>query len=91
MQPIAIALAIIAALGLAYGVGRHQGTAALQARLDAATVQAQAQAAETSKALAAAEQARRGLSQQLEDAANADPVLVPMCLSVERVRRIGKH
>jgi hypothetical protein len=72
-----------------FGTGWVKGRAALQARLDAQMAQAQTAALETSKALAVAEQARRTLSAQLEDAANADPIAVPECLSPGRVRRIN--
>ena len=81
--------ACLALLGAAYALGHRQGTAALQATLDAATVQAQAQAMETAKALAAAEQSRRALSQQLEDAAYADPVTAAACLPVSRILRLN--
>ena len=88
-RSLIIAMILLAALSSAYLTGRVQGRAALQARLDAATMQAQAAALETSKALAVAEQARRAISAQMEDAANADPVAVPVCLSADRVRRLS--
>ena len=86
---ITFALVVMAALGAAYVTGHRHGTAALQARLDAATVQAQAQAAETARALAVAEQKRARLAQALEDQASAEPVTVPVCLGPSRLRRIN--
>jgi len=83
-----LAVAFLALLGAAYVYGHHAGTASLQARLDAAAVQAQAADMETAKALAVAEQARAALSQQLQDAANADPVTVPVALPATRVLRL---
>lgn len=80
---------IAAVMALVFGAGWFKGRAALQARLDAVQVQAQAAALEATKALAVAEQQRATLSQQLEDQANADPVSVPAALPVERVRRLN--
>lgn len=88
-RTIAIVLVLAAAVGAAYLTGRVHGKAALQARLDAAVIEAQSTALEASKAIAAAEQSRRALSQQLEDAANAQPVASPACLPADRVRRIN--
>ena len=85
----ALALALVLAFASGAGIGWVKGRAALQARLDAQTIQAQAAALETSKALAVAEQARRTISAQLDEAANAQPVTSPACLPVERVRRLN--
>ena len=57
---------------------RHTAASLAQARTDA----------EASSKLAAAEQSARLLAQALEDQANADPAIVPQCLSVDRVRRL---
>lgn len=90
MTRLALAvLAVLAALGLAYGTGRHQGRAALQASLDAAQVKADAAAAEMARALAVSEQNRRAVAAQLEDAANAQPVAADACLPADRVRRLN--
>ena len=91
MNPLITAAIILGILGGTFFAGDRYGRQSLQARLDAATVQAQAQAAETAKALAVAEQTRRALSQQLEDAANAEPVSSPACLGISRVLRIDQH
>lgn len=88
-RSLSLALLMLAALGAAYLTGRVQGREALQGRLDAAIVASQAAAAETTKALAVAEQNRRAIAAQLEDAANAQPVTAPACLPVERVRRLA--
>jgi hypothetical protein len=88
-RSVTLALLLLAALGAAYLTGRVHGREALQAKLDADLVAAQAAAAETSKALAVSEQNRRTLAAQLEDAANAQPVTSPACLPIERVRRLN--
>ncbi|MGV8987835.1 MAG: hypothetical protein ACOH2H_16295 [Cypionkella sp.] len=72
-RSIALVLAVLGSLAGAYWFGGHQTAVAMQARLDAASVRAQAAAAETTKALAAAEQSRRQISQQFEDELNAQP------------------
>lgn len=82
---IAVA-ACLALLGAAYAIGHRQGTAALQARLDAATVAAQTAAAETASKLAAAEQARRAQAQAFEDQLNALPDTGAVCLPSEWLR-----
>jgi Flp pilus assembly protein TadB len=87
---LAIAVAAcLALLGAAYAVGLWQGTAALQARLDAEMVASQQAAAETTRALAVAEQQRARLARELEDAANAEPVSSAACLPLSRVRRLA--
>lgn len=85
--------ALIAALLVAfasgiYGKGRMDGKAALLARIEAAS-EAEREAVakmETQRLLIEAERDR--MARQMEDLANADPVLVPQCLSVDRVRRL---
>lgn len=76
---------IIAAFGSGYLLSQKL----FQAKLDAQMIAAQEQALETSRFLAAAEQARLQLSQQLEDQANEAPVTAPACLPVDRVRRLN--
>ncbi len=84
-----VSVALLALAVAAYGRGVHDGRAALKAALDAATVEKQAAQSEATKALSVAEQARRRLSTQLEDAANAHPVTAAACLPAERVRRLS--
>lgn len=60
-----------------------------QAKLDAKTVIVQEQALESARFLAAAEQVRLRLAQQLEDQANEAPITAPTCLPVDRVRRLN--
>jgi hypothetical protein len=80
---IALAL-IIALIGGAYIKGRADN----EARHTAASLAQSRADAEASSKLAAAEQSARLLAQALEDQANADPAVVPQCLSVDRVRRL---
>ena len=92
MMPRAwLALAVLALLASAYGWGRHDGRALLQARIDAVAVQQAAADAQASARLAADEQRARDLARSLEDAAYAEPVTVPVCLSVDRVRRLNQR
>ena len=88
MITIGVAFALAVAI---FWAGDRHGAGRVQAALDAATVAAQAQAMETAKALAVAEQARRALSQALEDAANAEPVTVPAALPLSRVLRLQQR
>lgn len=74
---------------IAFGSGWILSQKLFQAKLDAQMVAAQEQALETSRFLAAAEQARLQLSQQLEDQANEAPVTAPACFPVDRVRRLN--
>lgn len=86
---LAFAAAFLALLAASYGFGHRNATVAFQARLDAAARVAQAQAIETAKALAAAEDQRRALQQSLEDAAIAEPVANAECLPASRVIRLN--
>ena len=81
--------AVLLSLGAAGWTGWHFRGVSDQAALDAAKVAAQAQAAETARVLAVAEQERRALSQQLEDQANADPVTTTAALPRARVVRLN--
>ena len=88
MNPWAI-LAAVACLGAAFVGGYLKGGADNEAHHIAADlVEAKRSAAATAD-LAADEQLRRLAANALEDQANADPVAVPVCLSVDRVRRIN--
>ena len=88
MKPWLIIAALVLA-GLTGAQGYRMGSAANEARhVASALAQAQADAVAARK-LAAAEQEARLLAQALEDQAYADPVAVPVCLSVDRVRRLN--
>jgi signal transduction histidine kinase len=83
-----IAALLMAFSGTLYGKGRVDGKHALAARI-AAAVEGQREAVakmETQRLLIEAERDR--MARELEDLANADPVLVPQCLFVDRVRRV---
>lgn len=85
-----IAALLVAFSGALYGKGRVDGKHALEARI-AAAVEGQREAVakmETQRLLIEAERDR--MARELEDMANADPVLVPQCLSVDRVRRLDR-
>lgn len=87
-HPYAIIGGLLLALG-AGGAGYVKGQRDNEARhVAAALVQAEADA-EAARKLAAAEQEARLLARELEDRAYADPVAVPLCLSVDRVRRLN--
>jgi hypothetical protein len=83
---------ILAALLLAMGVGAGgyiKGGADNEARHVATALKQAVRDADATRALAAAEQKARLLARELEDLAYADPVAVPECLSVDRVRRLN--
>jgi hypothetical protein len=80
---------LLGAIILAFSSGYLLNQKLFQAKLDAQMVSAQAQALETSRFLAAAEQKRLQLTQQLEDQANEAPVTSPACLPVDRVQRLN--
>lgn len=81
MIRLATAVAVtLALLGAAYGLGRVQGRAALQARLDAAQVKADATDKADMRDLALAEQAIRRTATHTEDAIHAAPDLSGVCL-----------
>ncbi len=77
-RAIAVTLAVLILLMGAYVKGRHDEALAATARAYAAQTKAHA-----------AEQSRHRGALKLEDAANADPVSVPTCLSADRVRRLS--
>ena len=89
--------ATLVALACAYGWGRYDGGRMAHA---AHAQAAQAAMAQTMRAaeLASRKEAERlaleaeltALAQTLEDEAHADPVRVPECLSVDRVRRLNR-
>lgn len=90
MMPRAwLALAVAALIAAAYGWGRYDGHTLLQASIDAASVKQAVADAQASARLAAEEQRARDFARSLEDAAHEDPVAVPVCLSVDRVRRLN--
>jgi hypothetical protein len=95
-RALLITAALLVALGLAYAKGRGDGVDQMQAAQDAATVKALAERDALALDLIAAERKRltaendrRVMAQDLEDQANAEPVLVPECLSTGRVRRLN--
>jgi hypothetical protein len=79
-RSIALALLMLAALGAAYLTGRVHGREALQAKLDAAQVRADAAAANDTRELAKAEQAARAASQSFEDQLYAKPDTGGVCI-----------
>lgn len=88
MKPWLIIAALVLA-GLTGVQGYRMGSVANEARhVASALAQAKADAVAARK-LASAEQEARLLAQALEDQAYADPVAVPQCLSVDRVRRLN--
>lgn len=82
----AMAALFLIVLGSAYARGRIDGKHALQSRLDAAQVQADAATAETSRALMIAERTRREQAQQFEDQLNALPDNGAVCVDAGWVR-----
>ncbi len=88
MNPWPILAALLLALGAGAG-GYLKGGADNEARHTAAALEQASRVASATADLAADEQLRRLAGQAMEDQANADPVAVPMCLSVDRVRRIN--
>lgn len=76
---LAVALAL-ALLGAAYGAGWRMGRVALQGRLDAAQVKADATNANDARELAASEQRRNIAGRQTEDAIHAATDLPGVCL-----------
>lgn len=81
MIRLAAAVAVtLALLGAAFGLGRVQGTAALQARLDAAQVKADATEKAEMRDLAIAEQAQRRTATATEDTIHAATDLSGVCL-----------
>jgi uncharacterized protein HemX len=75
---------------LAVGLGGYvKGRADKEAQHIATALKQASDAAARAKDNAADEQLRRIAAQSREDQANADPVAVPVCLSVERVRRLA--
>lgn len=94
LWPAAAALALLAAV---WFQGHHAGRAACEARHTAAlaaaqtaTIRAAEEASRREAARLEAEAARDRLARELEDAAHADPVRVPDCLSPDRVRRLNR-
>lgn len=88
MNSYAILAVIVLALGSG-GAGYVKGRADNEAKhVSLALMNAQADAIEA-RALAMAEQQARLLAQELEDQANADPIVVDNCFSVDRVRRLN--
>ena len=88
MNPYIILAVIILSLGSG-GVGYFKGRADNEAKHVAAQLLQVKADAEAARALAMAEQKARLLARELEDAANADPVVVPECFPVGRVRRLN--
>ncbi len=88
MNPYVILAVLVMALGSG-GAGYFKGRADNEAKhVSLALMNAQADAI-IARQLAIAEQKARLLALELEDQANADPVVVPDCLSVDRVRRLN--
>lgn len=88
MNPWPILAALLLALG-AGTLGYLKGGADNEARHTAAAREQAARDAAATADLAADEQLRRLAGQAMEDQANADPIAVPQCLSVDRVRWIN--
>lgn len=83
---------ILAVLLLAFGAGAGgyiKGMADNEARHTAMALKSASDAIARARDVAADEQLRRIAAQSREDQANADPIAVPMCLSVDRVRRLN--
>ncbi len=88
MNPYIILAVIVMALGSG-GAGYFKGRADNEAKhVSLALMNAQADAI-IARQLAVAEQKARLLAQELEDQANADPVVVDSCLQLDRVRRLN--
>lgn len=88
MSPWPILAALILALGTGAG-GYIKGRADNEARHTVIALKQASDAADRAQDNAADEQLRRIAAQSREDEANADPVAVPQCLSVDRVRRLN--
>ena len=88
MSPWPILAALL--LTLAMGAGGYlKGRADNEARHTLLILKQTSDAADRTKDNAADEQLRRLAAQTREDQNNAEPVVVPMCLSVDRVRRLN--
>lgn len=85
-----IAALLVAVAGGLYGKGRVDGKAALEARIERAEAAARESRAKMEAQRLAIEAERERFATQLEDEARADPVLVPQCLSPDRVRRLDR-
>ena len=83
------AAAVIALLGGVALFSYRAGEAHVKAQIDAAKVDALNSAADAAIRLAAAEQEKARLARELEDAANQEPVSVPVALPPSRLRRIN--
>lgn len=84
-----LAAALMATHAGAYGWGRADGKALLQARIAQEREAAREAMAKIEAARLAAVAERALIAAELEDEANADPVAVPQCLSPDRVRRLN--
>ena len=84
-----LAAALMATHASAYAWGRADGKALLEARLAQEREDARAAMITLEAARLAAVADRALLALELEDATNADPVTVPVCLSPDRVRRLN--
>lgn len=84
-----IAAVMMATHAAAYGCGRADGRAAIEARLAQEREAAREAMAKSEAARLAAVAERAVMAAELEDTANADPVAVPVCLSPDRVRRLN--
>ena len=88
MRPYLIIAALILPALIGWQ-GYRMGGADNEARHTAAALQQAARDAAATADLAADEQLRRIAANALEDAAHADAIAVPVCLSVDRVRRVN--
>jgi hypothetical protein len=87
----ALFLALFMALvGAIYAKGRVDGKQALQSRIEAAQEAAREAMRKAEKQRLIDQAERDRLARELEDMANADPVLVPQCLSPDRLRRLNE-
>jgi coproporphyrinogen III oxidase-like Fe-S oxidoreductase len=87
VNPYLVTGALLLAVG-ASAAGYMKGRIDNEARHVAAELKQAEADAEATRKIAAAEQEARLLAQALEDQAYADPVAMPACLSVDRVRRL---
>ena len=90
MSRTAIVIAVLLAThGAAYTWGRGHGRSAVEARIVQERDAARVAVARSEAARLAAVTERALLAAELEDAAEAEPVTVPVCLSPDRVRRLN--
>lgn len=83
-KPLAVLTLAVALWGHGYKTGHNRA----QAAYELAAAKAMAGQIKALNDLAAAEQRNRLLAQELEDAANAEPVQSPACLPRSRVLRL---